>query len=343
MQNCRTGSRIVMSLERFRAPWWQPGGHVQTIWSALYARRHLQGQVVSPWRRERWETDDGDFIDVDFSSHTVPAGAPTLALFHGLEGSSASHYAQAMVQVCEQRGWQLAVPHFRGCSGEANRLLRAYHSGDATEVDWVLRRLHARRDGQLLAMGVSLGGNALARWSGLQGEGATQVVKAAAVVCAPLDLVAAGERLGRGLCRWLYTPMFMKTLVPKALGKWQRSPGLFDKARLQRARTLHEFDDVFTAPVHGFADADDYWRRASAKPLLKQVTVPLLLLNARNDPFVPAHSLPTAADVSPSVQLWQPAHGGHVGFSTGPWPAHVQTMPQAVAAWLAQWLQSKNF
>ena len=114
-----------MGLEQFRSPWWQPGGHVQTIWSALYARRHLRGQTVSAWRRERWETDDGDFIDVDFSSHAVPAAAPTLALFHGLEGSSASHYAQAMAHICEQRGWQLAVPHFRGCSGEANRLLRA--------------------------------------------------------------------------------------------------------------------------------------------------------------------------------------------------------------------------
>lgn len=331
-----------MNLEQFRSPWWQPGGHVQTIWSALYARRHLRGQTVRAWRRERWETDDGDFIDVDFSSHAVPAAAPTLALFHGLEGSSASHYAQAMAHICEQRGWQLAVPHFRGCSGEANRLLRAYHSGDAADVDWVLRSLRAHGDGPLLAMGVSLGGNALARWAGLQGREAADVVSAAAVVCAPLDLVAGGVQLGKGLCRWLYTPMFMRTLVPKALGKWQQSPGLFDKARLQRARTLHEFDDVFTAPVHGFVDADDYWRKASAKPLLKQVALPMLLLNARNDPFVPVHSLPTVADVSASVQLWQPAHGGHVGFSVGPWPAHVQAMPQAVTAWLAQWLQYRN-
>ena len=234
------------------------------------------------------------------------------------------------------------MPHFRGCSGEANRLLRAYHSGDAADVDWVLRSLRAYCDGPLLAMGVSLGGNALARWAGLQGRAAADVVSAAAVVCAPLDLVAGGMQLGKGLCRWLYTPMFMRTLVPKALGKWQQSPGLFDKARLQRARTLHEFDDVFTAPVHGFVDADDYWRKASAKPLLKQVALPMLLLNARNDPFVPVHSLPTVADVSTSVQLWQPAHGGHVGFSAGPWPAHVQAMPQAVAAWLAQWLQNRN-
>ncbi|MDN5506694.1 MAG: alpha/beta fold hydrolase [Comamonas sp.] len=323
-----------MNFEQFRAPWWQPGGHVQTIWAALYAKVG----VFPVWRRERWDTPDGDFIDIDFSSHPAGANAPTLVLFHGLEGSSSSHYAKALAQVCAQRGWHLAVPHFRGCSGEPNRLLRAYHSGDADEVDWILRRLQQGSSGELLAMGVSLGGNALARWAGLQQQAAAELVKGAAVICAPLDLVAGGVNLGQGLNRWLYTPVFMRTLVPKALAKWQQAPGLFDRQRLQRARTLHDFDDVFTAPVHGFRDADDYWRRASAKPLLKQVAVPLLLLNARNDPFVPAHSLPTPDEVSATVQLWQPPHGGHVGFASGAWPAHVQAMPLAVTEWLEQWL-----
>ena len=326
---------------QFRAPWWLPGGHAQTIWASLYARRLQQGDAPVTWRRERWETPDGDFIDLDFSTHRVGDQAPTLVLFHGLEGSSSSHYAQATAQVCARRGWRLVVPHFRGCSGEPNRLVRAYHSGDAQELDWILRRLRQGCGGDLLAMGVSLGGNVLARWTGMQQGAANDVIRAAAVVCAPLDLVAGGRRMGVGLSRRLYTPMFMKTLVPKALGKWQQSPGLFDKARLLRARTLHDFDDVFTAPVHGFKDAQDYWQKASAKPLLRQVAVPLLLLNARNDPFVPQDSLPGPEDVSACVQLWQPAHGGHVGFSSGAWPGHVQAMPQAVAQWLAQWL-SRN-
>lgn len=323
-----------MNFEQFRAPWWQPGGHVQTIWAALCAK----GGESPAWRRERWDTPDGDFIDIDFSSRLASASAPTLVLFHGLEGSSSSHYAKALAQVCAQRGWHLAVPHFRGCSGEPNHLLRAYHSGDADELDWILRRLRQGASGELLAMGVSLGGNALARWAGLQQQAAAELVKGAAVICAPLDLVAGGVNLGQGLNRWIYTPMFMRTLVPKALAKWQQSPGVFDRERLQRARTLHDFDDVFTAPVHGFRDADDYWRRASAKPLLKQVAVPLLLLNARNDPFVPAHSLPRPDEVSATVQLWQPPHGGHVGFASGAWPAHVQAMPLAVTEWLEQWL-----
>jgi len=323
-----------MNFEQFRAPWWQPGGHVQTIWAALCAK----GGESPAWRRECWDTPDGDFIDIDFSSRLASASAPTLVLFHGLEGSSSSHYAKALAQVCAQRGWHLAVPHFRGCSGEPNRLLRAYHSGDSDEVDWILRRLQQSASGELLAMGVSLGGNALARWAGQQQQAAAELVKGAAVICAPLDLVAGGVNLGQGLNRWIYTPMFMRTLVPKALAKWQQSPGVFDRERLQRARTLHDFDDVFTAPVHGFRDADDYWSRASAKPLLKQVAVPLLLLNARNDPFVPAHSLPRPDEVSATVQLWQPPHGGHVGFASGAWPAHVQAMPLAVTEWLEQWL-----
>ena len=167
-----------MNFEQFRAPWWQPGGHVQTIWAALCAK----GGESPAWRRERWDTPDGDFIDIDFSSHMASASAPTLVLFHGLEGSSSSHYAKALAQVCAQRGWHLAVPHFRGCSGEPNHLLRAYHSGDADELDWILRRLRQGAGGELLAMGVSLGGNALARWAGLQQQAAAELVKGAAVI-----------------------------------------------------------------------------------------------------------------------------------------------------------------
>jgi predicted alpha/beta-fold hydrolase len=323
-------------MQDFRAPWWQPGGHVQTIWSALCAGPR---DADLCWQRQRWETPDGDFIDLDFSAPGAEPRAPTLVLFHGLEGSSASHYALALAQVCADRDWQLVVPHFRGCSGEPNRLPRAYHSGDAAELDWILRRLRGQVGGDLLAMGVSLGGNALALWAGQQQDAARDVVRAAAAVCAPLDLAAAGAQLGQGVNRWLYTRMFLRTLVPKALAKWERSPGLFDRAALRRARDLHAFDDIYTGPVHGFAGADDYWRRASAKPWLRQVAVPLLLLNARNDPFVPATSLPARTDVSAVVQLWQPRHGGHVGFSSGAWPAHVLAMPQAVTAWLTQWLE----
>lgn len=316
---------------------WLPGGHAQTIWPALYARRGPAGHAPPAWQWERWDTPDGDFIDLALlASPPAPAQAPWLVLFHGLEGSAASHYAQAMAFVAGQRGWNLAVPHFRGCSGELNRAPRAYHSGDADELDWILRRLRGRAAAPLYAAGVSLGGNALARWAGLQQRQAQAIVQAIAVVSAPLDLVAGGLALGQGLNRQIYTRMFLRTLVPKALAKWRQFPGLFDREAVLRARDLRMFDDAFTAPVHGFQDAMDYWRKASAKPLLGGIAVPTLLLNALDDPFVPAASLPMHHEVGRQVTLWQPARGGHVGFAQGRWPGHVLAMPQALAEWFAR-------
>ncbi|MDR0224804.1 MAG: alpha/beta fold hydrolase [Burkholderiaceae bacterium] len=316
---------------------WLPGGHAQTIWPALYARRAPVGQAPVAWQWQRWDTPDGDFIDVALACPgPLPAGAPWLLLFHGLEGSAASHYVQAMAHVAGSRGWQLVVPHFRGCGGEINRAPRAYHSGDADEVEWIVQRVRARAQGPLYAVGVSLGGNALARWAGLRGRQACGLVQGLAAISAPLDLTAGGMALGRGLNRHLYTRMFLRSLVPKARSKWQQYPGLFDLDAVLRARDLLAFDDAFTAPVHGFRDARDYWARASAKPLLADIAVPALLLNARNDPFVPAASLPTPGEVGRRVTLWQPQDGGHVGFAQGAWPGHVLAMPQAVTDWLAR-------
>ncbi len=318
----------------YQAPWWLPGGNLQTIWPALYARR-----VFGPapqYRRERWATPDGDFIDVDF---LVPAAAPAqplLVLFHGLEGSSRSHYAEAFADFAQARGWAYAVPHFRGCSGELNLGPRAYHSGDFEEIGWVLGRLAAAHAGPVLAVGVSLGGNALMRWAGEMGDAAAGVVAGVASVSSPIDLAAGGRAIGQGFNRLVYTRMFLRTMVPKALQKLQQHPGLFDRDRLLRARDLYEFDNIFTAPLHGFRDTDDYWARASAKPHLHRIRVPALVLNALNDPFVPASSLPAAHEVGAQVTLWQPAHGGHVGFPQGRWPGHVRAMPDAVGAWLAQ-------
>lgn len=324
----------------YRAPWWLPGGNAQTIWAATQARRRLvpaRGAVV--WARERWETPDGDFIDVDTTAHASAPGAPMLVLFHGLEGSSASAYAEAFADVAEAWGVPLAVPHFRGCSGELNRAPRAYHSGDHAEIDWILRRLAAAQpDRALLAAGVSLGGNALLRWAGEQGTQAAAVVKAVAAICSPLDLAAGGQAIGRGFNRLVYTRMFLRTMVPKALAKLAQHPGLFDRNALLAARDLYAFDNVFTAPLHGFRNTEDYWTRASAKPLLHAIRVPALALNALNDPFVPAASLPGPADVAAGVTLWQPAQGGHVGFPVADppwgWPVHVRAMPEAVGRWL---------
>jgi predicted alpha/beta-fold hydrolase len=260
--------------------------------------------------RARWETPDGDFVDVDFCG---PAGAATrVVLFHGLEGCSDSHYARAFAAHALRAGWRLAIPHFRGCSGELNRKPRMYHSGDSEEIDWLLRRFSP---GGLLVIGVSLGGNALLKWLGERGEAARAIVQRAAAVSAPIDLPAAGRALDRGMNRALYTRMFLATLKPKSLAKLEAFPELFDAVRARAARTFREFDDVVTAPVHGFKGVDDYWTRSASGPWLSHIRVPTLLLNARNDPFLPEHELLAAArKAAPCVVLEFPRTGGHVGF-----------------------------
>lgn len=285
----------------------------------------------------RWDTPDGDFVDVDFQSATSQS-RPLLVLFHGLEGSSASHYAQAFADWADEQDVQLALPHFRGCSGQINLAPRAYHSGDHEEIDWVLKRLkqeHQQKGGHvLMAAGVSLGGNALMRWAAEQGQQAMETAQAIAAICSPLDLAQSGAAIGKGLNRYIYTPMFLRSMKPKALAKWNQFPGLFDKKAMLNAADLYAFDNVFTAPLHGFKDTQDYWSRASAKPVMRDIRVPALALNAGNDPFVPIQSLPQKNEVSSSVTLWQPAHGGHVGFASGAWPGHVLDLPQAVGRWL---------
>lgn len=344
-------------MQSHRAPRWLIGGQAQTIWPALFARR-FDG-VAPRFRRERWITPDADFVDVDWAEPEVRANLhsaegdashvpradqapapdaterPLLVLFHGLEGSSASHYAQAFADRARQQGWRFAVPHFRGCSGEINLAPRAYHSGDFEEISWMLGRLRAGHRGPIVAVGVSLGGNALMRWAAEAGDSARAQVEAVCAVSSPLDLTAGGRAIGEGFNRLVYTRMFLHTMRAKALAKLAQHPGLFDRDRLLAARSLYAFDDVFTAPLHGFRGVDDYWSRGSAKPHLHRIRIPALVVNALNDPFVPAASLPRADDVGPCVTLWQPVHGGHVGFATGGWPGHVDALPAHVVGWLA--------
>jgi predicted alpha/beta-fold hydrolase len=293
------------------SPWWQPGGHLQTIIPARF-------QTIAPvaYQRERWTTPDGDFIDLDW---TLPRNTgkqtPLVILFHGLEGSSSSHYARLLMRACQAQTWQGVVVHFRGCSGEDNRLLRAYHSGDSAEIDWILHRLASSwPHGPRWGIGVSLGGNALAKWAGEQGKAAADLLNAGIAISAPLDLRRSGIALEKGFNR-IYTWEFLRTLRRKGITKARRFPQHLDVGRIARCHTLREFDDAYTAPAHGFAGVDDYWRRASALPVLPQIRIPFLLLNARNDPFVPADSLPDAGQVASCVRLMQPQHGGHVGFA----------------------------
>jgi predicted alpha/beta-fold hydrolase len=308
----------------YPAPRWLLGGHLQTIYPATC--------IAKPpvaYRRERWRTPDDDFIDIDFVDGQK--NKPFVVLFHGLEGSSDSHYARALMRHIGDLGWSGAVPHFRGCSGEMNHAPRFYHSGDAAEVDWIVRRLASERpaasDGsRFYATGVSLGGNALLRWLGESGHMA-DFVDAACAISAPLDLAAGGAALSRGL-NMIYTRVFLQTLKPKCLRKLSQFPDLFDRETMLRARNLYEFDNIVTAPLHGYRNTEDYWDRASARHVLPDITVPTLVLNARNDPFLPEQHLPVSA--SKAVTLAYPAQGGHVGFATGALPGRIDWLPRRI-------------
>lgn len=322
----------------YTAPWWLPGGHAQTIWASLFSHTGQQRTSAAvPYRRTRWDTPDGDFIDLDWlldsEASTAKADRPLLVLFHGLEGNSGGHYAQTFARTAQAMGMDFVVPHFRGCSGEINRAPRAYHSGDYVEIAWVLERLRQQHAGPLYAVGISLGGNALLRWAQESGHTARSTAAAICAVCAPLDLTACGMHISNGFNHLVYGRRFLHTMKPKALQKWDQFPGLFDREALLRARTVLDFDQAFTAPLHGFRDAMDYWRRASAKPHLHSLRLPALVVNTRNDPFVPEISLPTPRDIAPDVQLWQPVHGGHVGFPSGAPPGHLGFLPEQVLRW----------
>ncbi len=322
-------------------PSWLPEGHSQTIFAALLARRPKVGFV-----RERLPTPDGDFVDLDWAApglvpdtgtalpvirpRTEP-GQRALALFHGLEGGSTSHYIRAITQYFRARGWTVVVPHFRGCSGEPNQLPRAYHSGDSDEIGFILDTLRARLPAaNWHAAGISLGGNALLKYLGERNT-ETAWLSACAGISVPLDLNAAGTALDHGFNQQVYTRLFLRSLKAKVLAKAAYYPGVFDIARITQARTLYEFDDAYTAPIHGFLDARDYWTRASSKPWLASIATPTLVLNARNDPFLPAQYLPRKREASAQVLLHQPDQGGHAGFLTDPFPGSLTWLPRRLA------------
>ncbi|HEY2922440.1 MAG TPA: hydrolase [Candidatus Binatia bacterium] len=318
------------SLREYRAPWWLPGGHLQTIYARSLARNY-----PVHYRRERWETPDNDFIDLDWLDPSS-GGGRLIVLFHGLEGFAQSHYALSLMAIAAKQGWRGVVPHFRGCSGEANRLLRSYHSGDSREIDWILRRIKRENPrSEVYVVGVSLGGNMLLKWLGEEREAASSVVERAITVSTPVDLVAAAGELDFGIRRILYTEYFLRSMRPKALAKISAHGLTIDPRAVRASLTFRQFDDLYTAPIHGFKDAQDYWTRCSGKPWLKLIAVPTLLLNAQNDPFLPSAALPSAAEVSDAVTLEFPATGGHVGFVSGKFPGHLEWLPRRIMRFFA--------
>ena len=306
------------SLTTYRAPSWLPGGHLQTIYAYF-----LPGPSFLRFRRERWESPDGDFIDLDWLDQTS-VGSELVVLFHGLEGCSRSHYAMSLMNELQRNGWLGVVAHSRGCSGEVNRLSRGYHAGDSAEIDWILRRLKKENPkSRLYVVGISMGGNDLLKWLGEEGGRALDVVDRAVAVSAPVDLQIAAKQLDCGLSKRLYTRDFLRTMRKKVLQKMVAHRLPLDAKSVRAAATFREFDNLYTAPIHGFRDAEDYWMCSSSRPWLPHIKAPTLLINARNDPFFPSEALPTREEVSDAVSLEYPESGGHVGFVSGRFPGHL--------------------
>lgn len=299
----------------YRPPWWYRGRHLQTLWGPF-----LRPLRRPRFRRERIETDDGDFLDLDWVE-PERSGAPLVVVLHGLEGSSRSHYVAGLCREASSLGLRAVVLNFRSCSGEMNRTPRLYHSGETSDLDAVLSRIAAREPGVRIGLaGVSLGGNVVLKWLGERGASARGEVRAGAAISVPFDLEACAGVLDRGVRRALYTASFLRTMKPKVCGTGARFEGRLDLAAVARARTFAEYDRLVTAPIFGFADERDYWTRSSSARYLAEIRRPALIINAVNDPFVPASALPAAAvAASPWLEAEFPPEGGHAGFLEGAW------------------------
>ncbi|HEY9480438.1 MAG TPA: hydrolase [Gemmatimonadaceae bacterium] len=306
--------------EKYRPAWWVPGAHFRTIWGKLVPR--AGGGVT---RIERWDTPDDDFLDIyrlDAPAR-APHASPRLVVLHGLEGSPDSHYARSFLHEATRRGWAADVVVFRSCGSELNRAKRFYHSGETTDLDFVVRSLAENEPGRPIVLaGVSLGGNVLLKWLGESAGDIPPEVMAAAAISVPFDLERGARHIDRGFAR-VYQARFLKTLRRKARAKLLRFPGLVDAAAVERARSLYDFDDCVTAPVHGFDDAHDYYSQSSSLRWIDRIRTPTLLLSARDDPFLPPEVLDEVAriaDGNPYLTTEFVERGGHAGFISGRFP-----------------------
>jgi uncharacterized protein len=289
---------------RFSAPWWLRNGHTQTILPALVTR-------TSPekFERERLELADGDFLDLDW----LRSGHARLAILtHGLEGSSRADYICGFAAALAAAGWDVLAWNFRGCSGEPNRLLRYYHAGDTGDLGRLIEH-SAQRYSRIALVGFSLGGNVTLKYLGEAPPHAS--VNAAVAVSAAVDLAACVRRLDRRADNWLYRQRFLATLFSKIEQKARQFPGQLDLTGMRRIRGIEAYDERYAAPIHGFRDAEDYYARSSSRQFLSKISVPTLILSARNDPFLAPECFPESdAEANPQLFLEAPESGGHVGF-----------------------------
>jgi uncharacterized protein len=321
----------------FRAPWFARNPHVQTLW----------GKFVSPEppvdaHRETWQTPDGDDVVV-IRANPERTEAPRFVLFHGLEGTERSHYVPSLFRAAAERGWAADLLLWRSCGGTNNRAARFYHSGETDDAVWFLNRLASLYPAApLIACGISLGGNVLTKLLGDADIPLPTGLRAAVAVSTPFDLERGSRHISRGLSS-LYEKWFLRSLRTKALEKASRYPERFPSADvISRIGTLWEFDDLITGPLHGFDGASDYYTRSSAMRFVESARLPLLLLSAADDPFLPADVLDEVrerAKLNPLVQTEFVPNGGHVGFVTGDSPRQARSyLADRIPSFLAQFL-----
>ena len=319
---------------QFRPAWWLPGPHAQTLWAALATQ-----PTLPPLRRERVELPDGDFLDLD---HTDSTGGPCVLVLHGLEGGRDSPYVRALLGGLAKLGWRGVLLNLRGCSGEMNRLPRAYHSGDTQDLAFVAALLRARLGtAPLMGVGFSLGGNQLLKYLGE--TAAEALLDAAVAVSVPFDLARAADRLAQGFSR-LYQRHLVGRLQAKVARKSRSLPGYpLEVGELRAWRDFRTFDDRVTAPLNGFRDADDYYARSSCRPFIRHIARETLVIHAADDPFLPVDAIPRADELAATVTLELAARGGHVGFIEGamPWRASRWLEPR-ILQFLAACLEGRQ-
>ena len=307
-------------MRQYRPAWWLPDPHTATLWGRLGRR-----EPVPKVRMLQWDTPDGDFLQIarlDAPESSKPT-SPRVLLLHGLEGGVHSHYVRAIFREAQARGWGADLLIFRTCGSAPNRLPRSYHSGETSDPAFVIDQITSEfPDAPLGLVGVSLGGNVLCKLLGERSDTLPQQVVGAVAMSVPFDLARASRHLGRGFGT-VYERSFLRSLIPKALEKVGRHAELAPLSAVANARTIWEFDDTFTAPLHGFDSAADYYTRASSLSFLTNISIPTLLLSAVDDPFLPPDVLDQVRAVAHgnnALTLEFPERGGHVGFTAGRWP-----------------------
>lgn len=317
----------------FKPAWWLPGPHLQTLWQTLF-RQPIKNLKLT---RERFELSDGDFLDLDWVEQDKIKKGPIVLVLHGLEGSIESPYATGILDTLHQSGFRAVFMHFRACSDELNRMPRTYHSGDTGDVDTLIQTLHEREPHTKLAVvGFSLGGNVLVKWLGETGS--VNLLSAAVAISVPFQINKAADHLEKGFARF-YQWYLLHALRTKTRAKFQWHAAPFDIDHLAQLKTIREFDDYVTAPLHGFINAEEYYRVCSCRQYIKTIHVPTLLIQAKDDPFMTPDVIPTPEELSSSVTLEVTESGGHVGFVMGdfPWQAEYW-LEQRIPVFLREWL-----